>query len=186
MNNFYKWLQSQSLAMQLTMARFYFLPFLWFSLSVGSSRNWLSFGLFLALALTDWADGYIARRYNQTSLLGAVLDHVADKTLVCSALILMAFKNDLSVVGMFAALIIVTRELAVLGLREYAAKSGQVQKAHVGQLGKFKAALQMVALILMLWPAHNMTFFANALLFLAAILAAVSGFRYTKAIFKAA
>jgi CDP-diacylglycerol--glycerol-3-phosphate 3-phosphatidyltransferase len=110
--------------------------------------NLLASSLFVVVALTDWLDGWLARRLNQTSAFGAFLDPVADKFLVCaSLLILLEFER----VSTFVALIIIGREIAISALREWMAQIGASRSVAVHMLGKLKTAAQMAAIVLLLY-----------------------------------
>jgi CDP-diacylglycerol--glycerol-3-phosphate 3-phosphatidyltransferase len=105
--------------------------------------------LFLIAALTDWLDGYLARRLNQTSKLGAFLDPVADKLMVAVVLIvLLQARPTLWLAAPVA--VIIGREIAVSALREWMAEIGARRKIAVSYLGKVKTALQMIAQILLI------------------------------------
>jgi CDP-diacylglycerol--glycerol-3-phosphate 3-phosphatidyltransferase len=107
------------------------------------TRNLIATVLFVVVAITDWADGYLARRLNQTSSFGAFLDPVADKFLVCaSLLILVQFDR----VGAFVSLIIIGREIAISALREWMAQIGASRSVAVHMLGKVKTTVQMIAI----------------------------------------
>jgi CDP-diacylglycerol--glycerol-3-phosphate 3-phosphatidyltransferase len=99
-------------------------------------------------ALTDWLDGYLARRLNQTSAFGAFLDPVADKFLVCACLLVLL---DLQRVDVFVALIIIGREIAISALREWMATIGANRSVAVHRVGKIKTGVQMVAIGLLLF-----------------------------------
>jgi len=103
---------------------------------------------FIVAALTDWFDGWLARRWNQTSSFGAFLDPVADKLMVCTALLILL---DLNRVDVFIALIIIGREITISALREWMAKIGASGSVAVHWLGKFKTAAQMVAIPCLLY-----------------------------------
>ncbi|MYN11886.1 CDP-diacylglycerol--glycerol-3-phosphate 3-phosphatidyltransferase [Pusillimonas sp. TS35] len=103
---------------------------------------------FIIAALTDWFDGWLARRWNQTSAFGAFLDPVADKLMVSAALLILL---DLGRVDSFIALIIIGREITISALREWMAKIGASGSVAVHQLGKFKTAAQMVAIPCLLY-----------------------------------
>jgi CDP-diacylglycerol--glycerol-3-phosphate 3-phosphatidyltransferase len=120
----------------------FYLPFLWVNLATAAI-----FGL---AALTDWLDGYLARRLGQTSAFGAFLDPVADKLMVAVALILLVQQHP-SIVFTVPAMIIVGREIAVSALREWMAELGNRAKVKVSVIGKFKTIAQMVALLLLLY-----------------------------------
>jgi cardiolipin synthase len=110
--------------------------------------NLLSCVLFIIVALTDWADGWLARRLNQTSAFGAFLDPVADKFLVCASLLILL---QLGRVNALVALIIIGREIAISALREWMAQIGASRSVAVHMLGKFKTAAQMAAIVLLLY-----------------------------------
>lgn len=107
-------------------------------------------GLFLLAAITDWLDGYLARRLHQTSQFGAFLDPVADKMMVATALILLVQSDPRIMVAMLAA-IIIGREIAVSALREWMAELGARHKVAVSGYGKAKTILQMTGLCCMLF-----------------------------------
>jgi cardiolipin synthase len=113
--------------------------------------NLLACGLFFVVALTDWADGWLARRLNQTSSFGAFLDPVADKFLVCASLLVLL---ELHRVSALVALIIIGREIAISALREWMAQIGASRSVAVHMLGKLKTAAQMAAIMLLLYDAE--------------------------------
>lgn len=135
----------------LTWARIVAIPLIVgvFSLDLHeSARNLIATVLFIVVALTDWADGYLARKLNQTSSFGAFLDPVADKFLVCaSLLILVQFDR----VGAFVALVIIGREIAISALREWMAQIGASRSVAVHMLGKLKTLVQMIAIPFLLF-----------------------------------
>lgn len=112
------------------------------------TRDTLAACAFIIAALTDWFDGWLARRWNQTSAFGAFLDPVADKLMVCAALIVLL---DLGRVDAFISLIIIGREITISALREWMAKIGASASVAVHRLGKFKTAAQMVAIPCLLY-----------------------------------
>jgi cardiolipin synthase (CMP-forming) len=113
-----------------------------------AERNLLATVLFIAVAITDWADGYLARKLNQTSAFGAFLDPVADKFLICAALLILL---PLDRVNPLIAFIIIGREIAISALREWMAQIGASRSVAVHMLGKLKTAVQMVALPFLLY-----------------------------------
>lgn len=113
-----------------------------------AGKNELAAILFVAFALTDWLDGYLARKLNQTSAFGAFLDPVADKFLVCACMLILV---HLQRVDVFVALIIVGREIAISALREWMAQIGASGSVAVHMLGKLKTAMQMTAIPFLLW-----------------------------------
>ena len=104
--------------------------------------------MFVGAAITDALDGYLARKWNQTSAFGAFLDPVADKLMVCAALLLLVF---LTRVHPLLALVIIGREIAISALREWMASIGHRNKVAVNSLGKFKTIAQMVAIPFLLF-----------------------------------
>eukprot|EP00241_Pyramimonas_parkeae_P010565 CAMPEP_0114255240 /NCGR_PEP_ID=MMETSP0058-20121206/17442_1 /TAXON_ID=36894 /ORGANISM="Pyramimonas parkeae, CCMP726" /LENGTH=233 /DNA_ID=CAMNT_0001369583 /DNA_START=257 /DNA_END=958 /DNA_ORIENTATION=- len=116
-------------------------------------------GIFLAAAITDWLDGYLARKMNSTSAFGAFLDPVADKLIVTAALILLCARPAAGITSVYpwllpvASIVIIAREITMSALREWAAAAGgDAHKAvAVSSIGKWKTAAQMSALTLMLW-----------------------------------
>lgn len=111
-------------------------------------RNLISTILFVLFALTDWLDGFLARKLNQTSSFGAFLDPVADKFLVCASLLILV---HLDRVNVFVALIIVGREIAISSLREWMAQIGASGSVAVHAIGKIKTTVQMVAIPFLLY-----------------------------------
>ena len=104
--------------------------------------------IFLLAAVTDWLDGYLARRWNQTSAFGAFLDPVADKLMVAAALIVLV---EFERVGAMSALIIIGREIAISALREWMAGLGKRSSVGVAMIGKVKTVAQMVAILFLLY-----------------------------------
>ena len=140
----------------LTWARIVAIPLIVgvFHLPLGEpDRNLFATVLFIVVALTDWADGYLARRLNMTSSFGAFLDPVADKFLVCAALIVLV---EIDRVPSFIALVIIGREIAISALREWMAQIGASRSVAVHMLGKVKTVVQMVAIPFLLF--HGMLF----------------------------
>jgi CDP-diacylglycerol--glycerol-3-phosphate 3-phosphatidyltransferase len=123
----------------------FYLP--WPTAEINRAAAWL----FVLVALTDWADGWLARRLNQTSAFGAFLDPVADKFLVCASLLVLL---ELHRVEALVALIIIGREIAISALREWMASIGASRSVAVHFLGKLKTASQMVAIVLLLYDDH--------------------------------
>ena len=110
--------------------------------------NVTAMAIFIAAAITDWLDGYLARRLNQLSAFGAFLDPVADKLMVAAALIvLVEFERVAAVV----AVIIIGREITISALREWMAKVGESKSVAVSFLCKLKTAAQMVAIPFLLY-----------------------------------
>src|SRR6201999_3842987 len=166
----------------------FYMPYSWADPSAGL--------LFAAAGITDSLDGYLARRLNQTSRLGAFLDPVADKLVVAVALVLLISKELPPEVGALwrmstdrarmllalTAIVIIGREIAISALREWMAELGQRGKVAVSALGKYKTILQVVGLSMMLyrWPLFGLpTFTLGAVLtVLAAALTLISMLSY--------
>ena len=113
-----------------------------------ATRNLTATVMFVFFALTDWLDGWLARKLNQTSAFGAFLDPVADKFLICAALIILL---KLQRVDALVALIIIGREIAISALREWMAQIGASRSVAVHMLGKLKTTSQMVAIPFLLY-----------------------------------
>ena len=120
----------------------YILPFRWCHYTAAS--------LFVLAILTDWLDGYLARKLNQTTRLGAFLDPVADKILVSALLVLIAAYYT-SVWVSIPAVIIVAREIVISALREWMAEIGSKTKVSVQYIGKIKTTMQAIATIGLVW-----------------------------------
>jgi CDP-diacylglycerol--glycerol-3-phosphate 3-phosphatidyltransferase/cardiolipin synthase len=114
----------------------------------GPNQNLVATIIFTAAAITDWLDGWLARKLNQTSAFGAFLDPVADKLMVAAALITLV---QLERVDAIIALIIIGREITISALREWMAKIGEARSIAVSFLGKIKTVSQMVAVPLLLY-----------------------------------
>jgi CDP-diacylglycerol--glycerol-3-phosphate 3-phosphatidyltransferase len=114
-------------------------------------QNLIATVLFVVIALTDWLDGYLARKLNQTSSFGAFLDPVADKLMVCSALLVLL---KLQRVDAFVALVIIGREITISALREWMAQIGASRSVAVHMVGKLKTTAQMVAIPFLLYHGH--------------------------------
>lgn len=132
--------------------------------------------VFVGAALTDWLDGYLARRWNQVSAFGAFLDPVADKLMVTAALLLLLKEHR---VDALVALIIIGREIAISALREWMAQIGAVKAVAVNWLGKIKTAAQMTSLPMLLFQAPLFGVvptqeIGTALIWLSAVLTVVS------------
>jgi CDP-diacylglycerol--glycerol-3-phosphate 3-phosphatidyltransferase len=111
-------------------------------------RNLIATVMFVVFAATDWLDGFLARKLNQTSSFGAFLDPVADKFLVCASLLVLVHLQRADV---FVALIIIGREIAISALREWMALIGATKSVAVHMLGKVKTTVQMIAIPFLLF-----------------------------------
>ncbi len=136
------WLRIVAIPLLITV---YYLPADWAS---PHERNLIATSIFMAAAFTDWADGYLARKWNQTSAFGAFLDPVADKLMVAAALIMLV---QLGRADAIIATIIIGREITISALREWMAKIGASKSVAVSMLGKIKTAAQMLAIPLLLF-----------------------------------
>lgn len=146
----------------------YYLPVDW---ATPYERDLTATILFCAAALTDWADGYLARKLDQTSAFGAFLDPVADKLMVAAALIVLV---QLGRADAVVAMIIIGREITISALREWMAKIGASKSVAVSMLGKIKTTAQMLALPMLLYYAplagFDMKVIGNWLIWIAALL----------------
>ncbi len=151
------------------------------SILILGEKNLIATVLFIAAALTDWLDGYLARRLNQMSAFGAFLDPVADKLMVAAALILLV---ELDRTNAVVAIIIIGREIGVSALREWMARIGESRSVAVNVLGKVKTISQMVAIPLLLYHdaiiGIEMHLLGAWLIYLAALLTVISMFYYLK------
>ncbi|WP_136254331.1 CDP-diacylglycerol--glycerol-3-phosphate 3-phosphatidyltransferase [Onishia niordana] len=167
----------------LTLARIAFIPLLVviFYLPYGWSML-VSAALFGLAAITDWLDGYLARRWNQSTPFGAFLDPVADKLMVAVALALLIERYDAAWLTL-PALIIIGREIVISALREWMAEMGKRGTVAVSSIGKIKTTLQMVALLLLLgFPQSSLIAQAGIVtLYLAAALTLWSMLQYLRA-----
>lgn len=136
------WLTSLRVLLIPVMVAFFLLPVAW--------GRPVAAGLFVLASLTDWLDGFLARRLDQGTRLGAFLDPVADKLIVATALVLIVMADPHSWVAL-PALIIIGREIAVSALREWMAGVGASGEVSVSWAGKVKTAVQMTAIVLMLF-----------------------------------
>jgi CDP-diacylglycerol--glycerol-3-phosphate 3-phosphatidyltransferase/cardiolipin synthase len=114
------------------------------------AQNIIGTSVFILAGITDWLDGYLARRLNQMSAFGAFLDPVADKLIVVAALVVLLHLEPPRVHA-FVALVIIGREIAISALREWMAKVGQAKSVAVAFVGKLKTVSQMVAIPLLLF-----------------------------------
>ncbi len=119
----------------------YYLPFSW--------SNELSAFLFDLAGFTDWLDGYLARRWQQITALGAFLDPVADKLMVAAALIMLVEAHP-SIWMAIPAIVIIGREITISALREWMAELGARTRVAVSVMGKFKTLAQMLAIMLLI------------------------------------
>ncbi len=144
-------------------------------------RNLIATVLFVGAALTDWLDGYLARKWNQVSSFGAFLDPVADKLVVAAALLMLLKEQR---VDTLVALIIIGREITISALREWMAQIGATRAVAVNMLGKIKTVAQMVAIPLLLYQAPigalNVMWLGTLLIWIAAVLTVISMLYYLR------
>jgi len=176
----------------LTLLRILLIPFFFvvYVLDAGWS-NQVATIIFVVAAVTDWLDGYMARRLNQYTTFGAFLDPVADKLIVATALVLLATDekvlNLVFSIPLFAAsvAIIIGREIVISALREWMAELGKRASVAVSYVGKVKTTLQLIAISLLIYsqPLYGLPIFklGEVLLYIAALLTLYSMFVYLKA-----
>ena len=135
----------------MTVARIAAIPLIvgvfYLPIEVADQNFWATL-MFVVFALTDWLDGYLARKLNQSSAFGAFLDPVADKFLVCASLLVLVHLDRADVL---VALVIIGREIAISALREWMAQIGASRSVAVHMLGKVKTTVQMVAIPFLLY-----------------------------------
>lgn len=154
-------------------------------LQASDFARWLAFIIFAVASVTDYFDGYLARAWGQTSNIGRMLDPIADKLLVSSVLLLLAADGTIAGWALWAAIIILCREILVSGLREYLA--ALKVSVPVTQLAKWKTTLQLVAIgFLLAGPAADkfisyMTETGIVLLWISAIVTLYTGYDYFRA-----
>ncbi len=155
----------------------FYLPPSWLPLQ---DRNLAATVVFIVAAVTDWFDGFLARRWNQTSAFGAFLDPVADKLMVAGALLVLV---QLDRCNAILAFIIIGREITISALREWMAQIGASKSVAVNSIGKIKTAAQMTAVPALLYydvllGAVDTRFWGEKLLWLASVLTVWSMFYY--------
>ena len=149
--------------------------------------GWLAFILFCVAGITDYFDGYLARIRNEISNLGTFLDPIADKLLVASVILILTSKEVIADWETIPALIILLREIAVSGLREFLA--GIKISVPVSKIAKFKTSLQLIALGILILSESGITilpiiFFGKIALWVAALLTLYTGYDYLKSGFR--
>ncbi len=172
--------QNVNLPNVLTIARILLIPvFILVFISPTPERSLAAAAVFLIAAVTDFLDGYLARRRSQVTRLGRLLDPIADKLLVLSGLILLV---QFGRVAAWVAIVIIARELAVTGVRALAASEGVILSAET--TGKYKMIAQVVAILLLILDESlapmglNPHLAGTAVLYLALALGLVSGWKY--------
>ena len=143
--------------------------------------------LFLIASFSDFLDGYLARKTNSVSVLGEILDPIADKLLIVFVLIGLSINLDSYLIGFISA-VIISREIWVAALRDINSRNNQSGKTKVTFLAKTKTAVQMLAIIMYLFglTLNNMMvlFFADIFLIIALLITIQTGFKYTVSTFK--
>ena len=173
----------------LTLSRVLFLPFLLFMiLSSNIQLNMYAVVLFVAMSLTDFLDGFIARNQGSKSDFGKMLDPIADKLLVVGVLISLMIADTIEHLNMIPALLIISREIFISGLREFAANIKVERSIEVSNFGKIKTGLQMISITLILLSIsfQNSIIILNVgviLLWTSMILTLISGYKYYRIIF---
>ena len=173
----------------LTLSRVLFLPFLLFMiLSSNIQLNMYAVVLFVAMSLTDFLDGFIARNQGSKSDFGKMLDPIADKLLVVGVLISLMIEGTIEHLNIIPALIIISREIFISGLREFAANSKVESSIEVSNIGKTKTAFQMISITLILLSIsfEDSIVILNTgiiLLWTSMILTLISGYKYYRTIF---
>jgi CDP-diacylglycerol--glycerol-3-phosphate 3-phosphatidyltransferase len=146
--------------------------------------NVVAAAIFLAAALTDWLDGWLARRFHLTSAFGAFLDPVADKLMVAVTLFLLVQDNPTRLMAVTSA-VIVGREITISALREWMSEIGQRTRVNVAGMGKIKTVMQIVALTVLLYQHDSESFrlyyVGETLLVAAAAMTIWSAFIYLRA-----
>ncbi|GHS93488.1 CDP-diacylglycerol--glycerol-3-phosphate 3-phosphatidyltransferase [Alphaproteobacteria bacterium] len=167
----------------LTFSRIALIPVLIFSFFLKEPWSTLCpLLLFMGASFTDFMDGYIARKFEQTSKFGAFLDPMADKLLVCVTLLMLAGTGSLRGVHLIPAALILCREIVISGLREFLAATGQ--ELQVSWLAQYKTCIQMLAISLLLGRLPGLiTALGLIFLWISALLTAITGVAYIKASF---
>jgi len=171
---------------QLTVARIFFIPvfLLVFFIPIMDINHYILAGIFFFASVTDWLDGYLARKLNQLSDFGAFLDPVADKLMITAVLVCLVSKYP-SFGVIISAVIIVGREITISALREWMASVGERAKVKVSYIGKVKTGFQMLAIGFMLYEVPlwgmNTLEIGKLFLYLAAALTFWSMLNYLKA-----
>ena len=157
---------------KLTVARMILVPFLVLFMLTGwggEANRYISLAIFVVASVTDWFDGKLARKYNLVTNFGKFMDPLADKLLVCSALICMI---ELDRLPAWMVIVVIAREFIISGFRLVAADNGVVIAA--SYWGKFKTTFQMIAVCLLIADVEALSLFTQIILWIAVILTVVS------------
>lgn len=158
------------MALLIPMVALFFMPH--------ASAAWVCLALYVIGSLTDWVDGYIARKYNQISAFGTFLDPISDKIYVVTIMLMLIATDRIDGIFVILPIIILTREFLVSGLREYLAPKNV--RMPVTNLAKWKTAAQMIAVgVLIMGPFVPLTTVIGLLLLLiATVLTCITGWKY--------
>lgn len=171
------------LANLITCSRiFLIIPIIWFSSKGGVFGNTIALVLFILAASTDYFDGYLARKTNGETQLGALLDLLADKLLVCILLIWIVYSTSNFWI-LIPSLIIISREIIISSIRQFLAERNSANMLTVSKLGKIKTTFQLISigLLIILGEKENyLSYSAISLVWLASFLSILSCYKYIK------
>ena len=173
-----------NLANFLSVFRIFLIPFMIYFFTFDLNKtNQISALIFIISSLTDFLDGYIARKYNQQTVFGEIIDPIADKLLVSVALILIVHKFQMIFLTI-CSIILISRELIITGLREYSAQHLNGQKISVSSLGKIKTTFQMISITMIFLlsnqSSHLIWTFTYLLIVVSVFVSLLSFFDYLK------
>lgn len=157
---------------KLTIARVIMIPFFVFFLlsgAGGAASKWIALGIFILASLTDLLDGHIARKYNLVTNFGKFMDPLADKLLVCAAMICLV---EMGKIPSWIVIVIISREFIISGFRLIASDNGRVIAA--SYWGKFKTTFQMIMICLMIADIAAIALVTQIVMWIALILTVVS------------
>jgi cardiolipin synthase len=158
------------------------LPFAMLFFHGSIMTRWEALALFVLAAVTDWLDGHLARRLGQESALGRMMDPIADKLLIATAIILLTATGGITGWSIAAALLILLREIAVSGFREHLGPLGVI--VPVSTLAKWKTTAQLIAMGILIAPVEAVQPVGLIALWIAAILTLITGWNYLMATLK--
>ena len=149
--------------------------------------NWICASLFCLAGISDWLDGFLARFWSVTSVFGAFMDPIADKLVIVGSLVLIVVQMQ-SMLVTIAAIVIISREIYVMALRQWLAEKNQLEAAKVSFLGKLKTFIQFVAIVLLfintaVWGV-NVALIGEWVLLISAILSIISVWNYSQIFFE--
>lgn len=174
---------------RLTILRIFLIPIIVYLIYLNTNTtNLIALICFIIAGLSDFFDGYLARKYSLTSDFGTMLDPIADKLLVILVGIVLCYRGDISGINLLPLLLIISREVFISGLREFLAQGNKKIAIPVSNLGKYKTAAQMSGLFLILLADVYSSLllinnFGIALLWIAMIASLYSGYQYYRKIF---